>query len=703
MATARLSLLVVLLLALPALSQTTRVHRPVVRYVRNQRVEVLRTDQWYAATVIGWDNGKVRIRTDDNQEFLVEPIQLRRWTSARSYPIKAAAEDVLAINGPATRPDENTGAPADQLRPGIPQPAEPDSPDENPKPSVDAAPVEQPEAHHAGELPLPPAPNALPSDLPTGDLSTATAIADPEKVQAQTPFSPVLLAAPAHALASSNIPLRSLDKRDAVFETPAPLLFAAPEFAQAFVPHLDRSPDAPTDLYYDRYDLTTGKRTGGFAVPADARVLDLSSDGTRLLLAWTSPDSQGVLDDCLGLFVVLNDRITLRTAWRPYATLRTQSTQGVDTAHILDATHILTSTGNDLTAWEIGDGARAQYRLYPLSPCKPAVTADGKFVAVASAGSAWILDASNGLPSLKLDGALPAFGGLFSFRPDARQLAYLTDNRLLVWTIPTVGQTTAHPSDTAVSLFNSAPASTLDWLADGYVLINHQYCADIAHQILLWDYKSEENGVGGWFAGQYWYSASSSENRVLAHLSLPDAPALHQASQINPATLMAVYPGAKISIDLSNLDADDLLKSRAVVALTAKLHANEIEVANNQPVRLVVTSTPGQTREITYRGSTAESTTTVNLPEDLITVAFVENDKTAWQTTRPATPPGVLALRPGQSADEFLASERGCLRLVTATSMILPRFVPHPHGAPVYGQSLLTQAGSAPSSSRPHP
>jgi hypothetical protein len=303
----------------------------------------------------------------------------------------------------------------------------------------------------------------------------------------------------------------------------------------------------------------------------------------------------------------------------------------------------------------------------------------------------WLLDVNTGQPAHKVDGSVPPGAtGTLSVSPDCRKLACLTENRLLVWDVAV-----APPAVSDVS-FEGANNGTFDWLSPGYAMIGGRYCADLAHQLLFWDYATEENGVAGSCGGEYWYSTTAAGKRVLAHLPLPHDAALQAAAKIDPATVMAIQPGAKVSIDLSAMDATDLLKSRAVAALTTKLQANGLEVWENQPTRLVVTSVAGEAKEITYRGATEASTTTVSLPEDLVTVSFVVDGKTAWQTTRPATPPGTLALRPGQSAEEFLAAERARLRLAAATNVTLPKFVPRPRESKFFGRSVLTEAGPKP-------
>ncbi|HZZ42878.1 MAG TPA: hypothetical protein VFE58_08060, partial [Tepidisphaeraceae bacterium] len=270
--------LVVVLLGVSGVwGQSTRpVRREIVRYTTGQRVEFLRTDEWEPATVLGWENRKVRVRTDGNEEFLAQTVQVRKFTNAASYPVKAAAEDIAAINPtPAGQVGGVDEKQLDAIKPGLAQPAEADPVEEKAKVVAPAPVVVREET-----LPLPPAPNVLPGEVVAGDLTTATGLAAPEKVETRAIWERDGAAGLAHPVSGKGFVLRELDTQDAVFEGAAPLLFTSPEFGQVFVPHRDRSPEAATDLYYDRYDCATGERTGGFAVPPGGKVLDLSGDGT---------------------------------------------------------------------------------------------------------------------------------------------------------------------------------------------------------------------------------------------------------------------------------------------------------------------------------------------------------------------------------------------------------------------------------------
>lgn len=93
----------------------------------------------------------------------------------------------------------------------------------------------------------------------------------------------------------------------------------------------------------------------------------------------------------------------------------------------------------------------------------------------------------------------------------------------------------------------------------------------------------------------YWVGGGREKAWRLTSVVLPTPEMRQAAATMKVAEMLAVSPGTKVSLDV-NLDRPEVVQ-QVKEALTARLKKNGVIVAENQPVHLVASSSPGESRD----------------------------------------------------------------------------------------------------------
>ena len=162
---------------------------------------------------------------------------------------------------------------------------------------------------------------------------------------------------------------------------------------------------------------------------------------------------------------------------------------------------------------------------------------------------------------------------------------------------------------------------------------------------------------------------------------------------------MAVKPGTSISLDVS---VDATIQQQVIDALTARMTANGVTVAEGQPVKLVAKDEPGQNRDVSYRmiGPGAFGRTEkISVQEIKHTIEITGADgKPLWKRGAVTAPPFFISLKQGQTAQEAVAEQMKPSPRYFA-GVRVPRHIPKTPGG--LGASDLTADGAKPV--RPNP
>jgi len=162
------------------------------------------------------------------------------------------------------------------------------------------------------------------------------------------------------------------------------------------------------------------------------------------------------------------------------------------------------------------------------------------------------------------------------------------------------------------------------------------------------------------------------------------------AAGLEPESLLAVKPGVQVSIEINSpVGADE--QKKVVDALTQRLESEGIEVAANQPIKLVASTSTGKSQEIAYRGFGFQENK-VTVTEQIAKIAYMVDGKTAWEAQMIATAPPVLFIEKGKTLEHALADyQKPPLKYFE--TVYVPSYVPKPTEQKAYGLTKLNVQG----------
>lgn len=624
-------------------------------FPNGQQVEAKWGGSWRKAVVVNHRGEWYLIDYDGNRFFRewVEPWRVRTAGSADDFPGFAKINPSVHHNeGP---PRENPGPP--------------------------------PDAADSGK-------NSAPGE-PAMDVPITACVRNDVKLVSLDAAAPALKLPPdinANVKPPAAGPISLKGCTDQFFDQ-ARAMIVAPTAAMAAVMHVNAPPGKAPVVRLERIDLQTGRSLNVASLPVELEPLDLSPDG-KLLAARTTvfgPGRGGRLD----VWQVDGDKAAHVVTFMPC--IAGAGSDRIEWARFLDADHLLVMGGSgEINCWEYRKATELWSAKGALSTAAT-LSSNAKYLAVATRNQICFIEPLRGqvLAAIDLRGQ-PAH--CLSFKPDGTRLAVAGADSLAVYDLSTGAQT-----DDIVAVGTSG--DQIDWMAEGYLLLDHGRLVSFSKHAVVWTYNGLGAGRNGpaaaGLSGRLYYLAGSvgqEKSAVVASVALPE-PAVQAVLAAVGDMKMVLKPGMSVSLEVS---IDGSIQQTVVDALTAKLTANGINIADNQPIRLTVKSEPGETREMSYRrmgpGAFGE-TDKRSIQQTKNTIAFVsKDDQVFWRRVGVTSPPFFLNMKAGQSIDDALAEQMkpspGFF-----TNVRLPRFLPrNPDG---FGASQLTAAGAEPAKAQP--
>jgi hypothetical protein len=460
---------------------------------------------------------------------------------------------------------------------------------------------------------------------------------------------------------------------------------------RALVVIRDGSPGKELDVKLQRVDLLQGKAGEPFNYPSKMKPVDLDPAGEQLLSRDDFMFSPRHKVSGVGIWKLEEKglkKVKTFSAHEPG-----EFHKGApEWAQFVDADHIITvSFPNKLAMFQVSK-ARAVYKMdLAHGSGIPALSANRKYLAVSVNDGVYILDALTGDSLAKMPGD-PGSVSALSFRPDGTQLAGFSAQRLSVWNL--------EKGDLYRDIYFSQAlhATKIDWLDRGYLLVGGQNLIDLDRRIVLWRYQFEGMNAGspafGESGGAFWYALTSQDRkeRGLFRARLPHEEALKTAASLRADDLLAVKPGAQVSLSV-NVQGDPNEQQKALNALTAQLRQLGMSVVNGGSLVLQASTETGKTSTIEYHafgrlGGSEKATVT----EQISRLKFVENGKVIWEAVSVSGAPHILHMKQGETAQQALAPyQRPNVQFFV--NVKVPQYVARPSEAGAYGASQFTPQG----------
>jgi len=425
-------------------------------------------------------------------------------------------------------------------------------------------------------------------------------------------------------------------------------------------------------------DLLKGKSVGDFELKASGVLVDVSATGERVLVR-----KDGHLHahkNRLDVYEMTGSTPKHVVSWLPYDE-KDWTKRDMRFASFAGEDHVVTvSVKNKLIVWRL-DGLKAIHTLQV--PGTPAVSTGHNQLAVPMEFGVAILDPITGETSGRLATRGPVLSAV-QFSPDGRWLVGVRPQNVLVWDLAT-GEV-AHD----VSVMKQMAADSVDWVSEGYVLVDNTHLVDLERRVVLWQYQGID--AGAVHAGTCWSVQTSQDkkSKALLPISMPHDRAKSVANGLDADSLLALKPGTSVSVQVLGLPEAN---QRDIVTelLTAKLKQSGMTVAAGGKVVLEASVTDGKEHEVDYHRLGKQK-----VKEKIHSITLKENGKVVWRATYIKGPPYILSIKLGEAAKDAIAK-------AMATNMPffqdarIPTYVARPGDKGAYGASKLTPSGLQPS------
>jgi hypothetical protein len=431
----------------------------------------------------------------------------------------------------------------------------------------------------------------------------------------------------------------------------------------------------------ERIDLANGKSAGVFSLQSKMHLFDVSANG-KLVVVRNEEFGFGN-NTRLEVWSLEAAQIKKLLIFFPYEKEAWGPDRDVSQAWLMDSWHVLTlNPKGKLVLWEIANG-KAIYKAQINGGCKPALSANGRQLALEVDKSIVIIEPLTG----NILGMLPLEGNTaltLSFSPSGKQLAGWAFQNVYAWDL-TTGK--------MLREFTLAVGSgEFAMVADGYAMVDHSILIDFERRIPLWNYEAGGRSTGAVApSGVLWYSVKGTEDHgPLTPLKVPTADALGLAKTLKAEDLLLLKPGVKVALAV-NLDVPEADRQAITQSLKDQLTQARLVLDDTSAIRIVASNEPGKTIEMQYRpiGAGAFAPPQKVSVTPMITKLVVEvNGKPAWQSASVTGAGFFLTLKEGQTIEQAVA-EASKVNVQFLMNTKVPINLTKPHEPAWYGSSKL--------------
>ncbi len=490
---------------------------------------------------------------------------------------------------------------------------------------------------------------------------------------------------------------------DRFFEGPRSVLIAG-QSGQAVLAAINGPPGGERTLRLLRCDLATMKPLGEIETPSSATPVDISPSG-KLLACFPDWTARRGDKEMIEIARIENESLVPVRRW-PMGDHANREQKFEHLYFVGEDRLLTTSAWGSIVLWDI-DKAQALWQLKLSTHHKPAVSANRKQVAALIDGQICVFDTATG-DTLARFVAPTDPHGVLSISSDGKRVASLSGRVLHVWDIAT-GRLSGE-----VWFPKQMFARSLDWCGDDYVLVDRGSLVDLAKRIIVWEYDlptGRPDAIATMAGGRYWVaSGGGNSGYQLGGFAMPDASAKAAGDSLTAAQVLAVKPGAPVSIkiNLPGATADEVKKVTNYLINEAKgiglvLTPNaslviECSIANQgeEKAEYAKSASPfgpigpigpfprGPFGPFGRRGESEEAT----VEKRLSVLSIKENGKELWVASGHYGAPFHVQIKDGQTLQEAVSEQKGNPVQFFLTAK-LPRYVARHGDGGTYGKSKL--------------
>jgi hypothetical protein len=435
-------------------------------------------------------------------------------------------------------------------------------------------------------------------------------------------------------------------------------------------------------------NLRQRKSLGSTNVVGGAKQCYLSPSGSRALIV--AEEGFHNAKARLDVWSMKGAKPVEEITWWPFASAKDQwFANEIVWADWIDDDQLLVVNGAGTTVlWRLDSKkARAIYQIDANGRCTPSLSPGRAYMALATPRGVEIYRAINGEILARMEDVRPGTGQV-AFNNDCTKLACVSGKSIYIWN---AGTGKLERDFDCTNLHQGE----VTWLDNDHLLVGGTDVVDIPHRLILWRYEPTNMPAvsrGAW----RWLVMSSNNILGLVPTKVLQPEVLAAAKGLDPDSLLALKPGAKVSLDVQ-VGGEDQQKAES--ALRRALEQNGIKVVPDSPLRMSARIVTGQSETKEYgtgffnRQNVEQVTATSKHYEVELTV----DGQSVWKNTsviQSGGSPPVIWMKAGETGQQALDRENAERSAYFSFSMAIPRYVVQPKYAGPLGTSKISLGGN---------
>ena len=423
--------------------------------------------------------------------------------------------------------------------------------------------------------------------------------------------------------------------------------------------------------------------------PGTRQILTINPDsdnGPRLTL-WTADPT---LEQVVGKVSWISSADGRRSSWENWAA-------------IVGPDRVLHEWGKQkFVVWDT-TANREVYRIDQESffSARPTLSPGKRYIALPEDKRVRIIEAVNGktLASLPVEGGSSA--GV-AFNTAGNKLAVLTRSQLAVWEFGSSSDPQRYRADAIGTPFSA----TIEWVDDNSLLVNRETLFDLDLELPVWNYKAKtwevqkdsygertQTVLGGKLCYAVTVGSSSQSAFIVGAVELPGPQVKETIANLDPESLWVIKPGHRVRIEVQCGEFDAQVKN----ALMRQIEENGWVYDATAATVIKAEMGRSEPQTVTYKPMSggSSSTQTVTVTPYFSRMELSYNGKVAWQAGGGSGLPGVIFMRPGESAQSQAdAQQKPYPGLFSQTD--IPEKIFDPTKKNGLGSSLISARGLTP-------